>query len=142
RGWYGRCSGARGVPVRGPPLVAGCEEYVWCAGETVALRGAADVAGDGAQPLARFALEPFPTWRYETGNFSLERSLCLVRGRPIAIARYANRGSRSVGLRARPLIRAEENPAAGGAGAGRPAARVRGGGSGLSGAAAPAPPQP
>ena len=98
----------------------------------MALREASREAGDAARPLARFALEPFPTWRYETGNFSLERSLCLVRGRPIAIARYANLGSRSVGLRARPLIRTEEKPAGGGAGAGRFAARVSGEASWLS----------
>ncbi|HEV8117655.1 MAG TPA: glycogen debranching enzyme N-terminal domain-containing protein, partial [Thermoanaerobaculia bacterium] len=133
-GWYAPPSAERPVPVRRPPLVAGCEEYVWCAGETVALREVAAEAGDAARPLARFALDPFPTWRYETGNFSLERSLCLVRGRPIAIARYANLGSRSVGLRARPLIRAEEKPSGGGAsaGAGRFAARVSGEASWLS----------
>ncbi|HKF45073.1 MAG TPA: amylo-alpha-1,6-glucosidase [Thermoanaerobaculia bacterium] len=110
-GWYSPPSARTRESRRLPPLVAGCEEYVWCAGETLALREEPDAQGPDAPPLARFALDPFPTWRYETGAFSVERSLCLVRGRPIAIARYANRGERSVGLRARPLIRAEKGRA-------------------------------
>jgi glycogen debranching enzyme len=91
--------------------VAGCEEFVWCDGDAAVLSGetpaGAGEAGAGGG-LVRFALEPFPTWRHEFDRFSIERSLCLVRGRSIAIARYANRGPRSVGLRARPLLRASE----------------------------------
>jgi len=95
------------------PLVAGCEELVWCDGETTEIsRGERDPGPDRPRRgcLARFALEPFPTWLYETEKFSIERSLCLVRGCSIAIARYTNRGGRSVGLRSRPLLRAAGPP--------------------------------
>jgi glycogen debranching enzyme len=108
-GWYAP-PGAAGT--RRPPLVAGCREYVWCGGETIALLGESDSPAEpDAAPLARFSLEPFPTWRYETETFSIERTLCLVRGRPIAIVRYSNRGRQSVGLCANPLLRADPPPA-------------------------------
>ncbi len=108
-GWY--CPPAPAA-ARRRPLVAGCEELVWCDGETAVLSDETRAGPGGG--LVRFALEPFPTWRHEFDHFSIERSLCLVRGRSIAIARYANRGARSVGLRARPLLRVGEprSPAA------------------------------
>jgi glycogen debranching enzyme len=122
-GWY--APAARHVNGRSP-LVAGCEELVWCDGVTTKIsRGEREPGPDqpGGSCLARFALEPFPTWRYETEKFSIERSLCLVRGRSIAIARYANRGRRTFGLRTRPLLRAA-GPA--GERRGDPAVEVRG----------------
>ncbi len=107
-GWY--CPPAPAA-ARRRPLVAGCEEFVWCDGEAAALSDETPAgqgqAGSGGG-LVRFALEPFPTWRHEFDRFSIERSLCLVRGRSIALARSANRGARSVGLRARPLLRVGE----------------------------------
>jgi glycogen debranching enzyme len=108
-GWYAP-PGASGDP---GPLVAGCEEFVWCEGELAAAFLPSGPAAGVSEPrtLVRFAMEPFPTWRYETGTIAIERSVCLVRGRSIAIARYANRGRRSVGLRARPLLRAGRDPA-------------------------------
>ena len=126
-GWYAPPPIGPKEPARRPPLVAGCEEYVWCGGETLALREISEPEGPDSPPLAHFALDPFPTWRYETDTLSLERSLCLVRGRPIAIARYANLGSRSVGLRAIPLIRAGNGrPGSSSAGRLRSAAKVSG----------------
>jgi amylo-alpha-1,6-glucosidase/glycogen debranching enzyme-like protein len=110
-GWY-----APPQPVtKKTPVVAGCEEYAWCDGETLPLwdESAQAPGEERGHPLVRFALDPFPTWRYETGKVAIERSLCLVRGRPIAIARYANRGARSVGLSARPLLRARSEPPGG-----------------------------
>lgn len=101
-GWYAPPSASASGR---SPLVAGSEELVWGEGEAMAISRERDAPGAGS--LVRFALEPFPTWRYESGGFSIERSLCLVRGRSIAIARYVNRGARSVGLRSRPLLRAE-----------------------------------
>src|SRR5262245_22656040 len=77
-GWYS--PPAASAP-RKSPLVAGCEEHVWCGGETAALGSEPASAGEESpRCLARFALEPFPTWRYETDKFAIERSLCLVRG--------------------------------------------------------------
>jgi glycogen debranching enzyme len=107
-GWY---SPPAPPAARRRPLVAGCEEFVWCDGEAALLSDeirAVTGGASGGRGLVRFALEPFPTWRHELDRFSIERSLCLVRGRSIAIARYANRGARSIGLRARPLLRAGE----------------------------------
>ncbi len=104
-GWF--------IPAIPPPrrrwmFVAGCEEFVSCAGETTGIStqiyGRA-IHPEGDQSLTRFALEPFPTWRHETECFAIERTLCLVRERSITIVRYANRGSSAVGLRVRPLLR-------------------------------------
>jgi glycogen debranching enzyme len=93
------------------PLIAECEELVWGAGEAAEISGKEETAiGKSAGGLVRFALEPFPTWRFETKGFSIERSFCLVRGRSIAITRYVNRGFGSVELRARPLLRVCELP--------------------------------
>jgi glycogen debranching enzyme len=122
-GWY---APARGHVNGRSPLVAGCEEFVWCDGAMTGIsRGQREPGPDqpGGGCLSRFALDPFPTWRYETEKISIERSLCLVRGRSIAIARYANRGRRTFGLRTRPLLRAA-GPA--GERAGVPAVEVRG----------------
>ncbi|HJW15281.1 MAG TPA: amylo-alpha-1,6-glucosidase, partial [Thermoanaerobaculia bacterium] len=124
-GWY---APPAAPALRRSPLVAGCEEHVWCGGETAIFGQGPGRAGDeeNGRRLVRFALEPFPTWRYETGRFAIERSLFLFRGRPIAIVRYLNRGARSVGLRAKPLLRAGRKPRApGGELARDPAVAVR-----------------
>ncbi len=88
-------------------LVSGCDEFVTARGVTTGIstqtyRGATHP--DGRQSLAEFRLEPFPTWRHETADFAIERSLCLVRDRSVAIARYVNRGRTEVTLRVRPLV--------------------------------------
>jgi len=103
-GWY---APAVAPPARGRVLVAGCEEYVWSQGESARL-SAGGTPDDGS--LARFSLDPFPTWRHESRRFCLERSLCLVRNRPIAIARYSNRGAETLGLWVRPLLRLPAGP--------------------------------
>jgi glycogen debranching enzyme len=59
---------------------------------------------EGARNLVRFRMEPFPTWLHETGTFSLERSLCMVRDRSLTVVRYVNRGSTELTLRVRPLL--------------------------------------
>jgi hypothetical protein len=105
-GWYA----PRSSSPRRSPLVACCEEFVWCGGETTAISRPARREAANECPLVRFALDPFPTWLYRNESFSVERALCLVRGRSIAIARYGNHGSRSIGLRARPLLRAGSRP--------------------------------
>jgi predicted glycogen debranching enzyme len=88
-------------------IVAGCEEFVSAAGAVTGIstqlyRDA--VYPEGRVNLARFGLDPFPTWRHETHRFSIERSLCLPRGRSVALARWANRGTRKIELRVRPLL--------------------------------------
>ncbi len=103
-GWY--------APAVSPPrgrllVVAGCEEFVVAGGERTGIstqlyRGA--VFPDGRESLASFGLEPFPTWLHRTDRFSIERSLCLPRGRSVALARWTNRGSRTVELTVRPLL--------------------------------------
>ena len=103
-GWY--------VPAIPPPrrrwmLVSGCEEFVTAAGATTGIstqiyRSATNP--DGSQNLTRFRLEPFPTWRHETEDFALERSLCMVRDRSVTIVRYVNCGARELTLRVRPLL--------------------------------------
>ncbi|MEX0879859.1 MAG: amylo-alpha-1,6-glucosidase [Thermoanaerobaculia bacterium] len=103
-GWY--------VPAVPPPrrrwmMVAGCEEFVTCRGATDGIstqiyRDA--TAPDGMKNLSGFRLEPFPTWRHETEDFCVERSLCLVRDRSFTIVRYVNRGSTEITLRVRPLL--------------------------------------
>ena len=103
-GWY--------APAVLPPrrrilLVAGCEEFVAAGGERTGIstqlyRNA--VYPDGRATLARFALDPFPTWLHTTDRFSIERSLCLPRGRSVAIVRWSNRGARPVELTVRPLL--------------------------------------
>ncbi|HKD18424.1 MAG TPA: amylo-alpha-1,6-glucosidase [Thermoanaerobaculia bacterium] len=103
-GWY--------VPAIPPPrrrwmFVSGGDEFVDAGGETVgismqAYRDAEHPAG--ARTLSRFRLEPFPTWRYEGASFAVERSLCLVRERSLAIVRWVNRGASEIRLRVRPLL--------------------------------------
>lgn len=88
-------------------LVAGCEEFVVAGGvrtgiSTQLYRDA--VYPDGRANLTRFELEPFPTWLHSTEHFSIERSLCLPRGRSAALVRWANRGERPVELTVRPLL--------------------------------------
>lgn len=103
-GWY--------VPAIPPPrrrwmMVAGCEELVTADGETTGISTQIyrdTVHPRGEESLVHFSLDPFPTWRHETDRFSIERRLCLVRDRSIAIVRYANHGEREVGLLVRPLL--------------------------------------
>ncbi|HEY6148755.1 MAG TPA: glycogen debranching enzyme N-terminal domain-containing protein, partial [Thermoanaerobaculia bacterium] len=104
-GWY--------VPAIPPPrrrwmFVNGCEEFVTVAGEETGIstqiyRGAVYPQGDNR--LVRFAMEPFPVWRYETDKFSIERSLCVVRDRSVTIVRYRNCGESELSLSVRPLLR-------------------------------------
>ncbi|HYK42726.1 MAG TPA: amylo-alpha-1,6-glucosidase [Thermoanaerobaculia bacterium] len=104
-GWY--------APAIPPPrrrwmLVNSCDEFVTVDGEetgisTQAYDGAVYPEGDAR--LVRFALAPFPVWRYETGKFSIERSLCLVRDRSVTIVRYRNCGEKELSLLVRPLLR-------------------------------------
>lgn len=103
-GWF--------VPAIPPPrrrwmLVAGCEEFVTVGRvrtgiSTQEYRDA--IFPEGDQILADFALTPCPTWRYETGTFEIERTLCLVRDRSVTIVRYVNRGKKEIGLEVRPLV--------------------------------------
>jgi len=103
-GWF--------VPAIPPPrrrwmLVSGCDEFVDVGAEsrgisTQAYRDAEHP--EGALTLARFRLEPFPTWRHEAPSFVVERSLCLVHERSLAIVRYVNRGASEIRLRVRPLL--------------------------------------
>ena len=103
-GWY--------VPAIPPPrrrwmMVSGCEEFVTCRGATdgISTQIYRDATSpDGMKNLSRFRLEPFPSWRHETEDFSVDRSLCLVRDRSVTIVRYVNRGSTEITLRVRPLL--------------------------------------
>jgi len=88
-------------------LVSGCEEFVTARGVTTGVstqiyRSATHP--EGSRSLVRFRMEPFPTWRHETGTFALERSLCMVRDRSLTVVRYVNRGSNELTLRVRPLL--------------------------------------
>ena len=103
-GWY--------APAIPPPrkrwmLVSGCEEFVRVGAVTTGI--STQVYRDATFPegrasLTRFALEPFPTWLHETDRFSIERSLCLPRGRSMTIVSWTNRGSARAELRVRPLL--------------------------------------
>ncbi len=103
-GWY--------APAIPPPrkrwmLVAGCEEFVREGTSSTGIstqiyRNA--VYPQGRASLARFALEPFPTWIHRTDRFEVERCLYLPRGRSVSLASWTNRGSRRIELRVRPLL--------------------------------------
>jgi predicted glycogen debranching enzyme len=106
-GWY--------APAIAPPrrrllLVSGAEEFVSAVGSPAVSIGISTqvyrdaVYPDGRKSLTRFCLEPFPTWLHETDEFSIERSICLLRGRSATIVRWVNRGSRRIELRVRPLL--------------------------------------
>ena len=104
-GWY--------APAIPPPrrrwmLVAGGEEFVVRGDKETGIstqiyEGA--IYPEGDTHLARFALAPFPCWTYQAEDWEIERSLCLVRDRSVAIVRYWNRGKTEIGLRVRPLLR-------------------------------------
>ena len=104
-GWY--------IPAIPPPrrrwmFVAGCEEYVSAGQAPVGISTQIyedTVHPEGDATLALFALDPFPRWLHQTADFSVERSVCLIRERSITVARYANRGTRDIGLTVRPLLR-------------------------------------
>src|SRR5262245_49011500 len=103
-GWY--------VPAIPPPrrrwmMVSGCDEFVTAGGVTQGISTQAYRDADhpdGARTLTRFRLEPYPTWRHETDSLAVERSLCLVRERSLAIVRWVNHGSSELQLRVRPLL--------------------------------------
>jgi predicted glycogen debranching enzyme len=103
-GWY--------VPAIPPPrrrwmMVSGSEEFVTARGATTSISSQVyrdATASEGLANLTRFRLEPFPTWRHETEDFAIERSLCLVRDRSIALVRWVNRGANELVLRMRPLL--------------------------------------
>ncbi|HEX5855325.1 MAG TPA: glycogen debranching enzyme N-terminal domain-containing protein, partial [Thermoanaerobaculia bacterium] len=64
RGYHGWYAPPSSSSVR-RPLVAGCDELVWCDGEATGIPGAGETANaKGQAALVRFALDPFPTWRY------------------------------------------------------------------------------
>ncbi len=103
-GWY---VPAIPSPRRRWMLVSGAEEFVTARGVTTGVstqiyRNATHP--EGARSLVRFRMEPFPTWLHETGTFTLERSLCMVRDRSLTVVRYVNRGSTELSLRVRPLL--------------------------------------
>jgi len=107
RKYHGLFAPAIPPPRRRYLLVAGCEEFVVANGTSTGIstqiyRDA--VYPDGRSNLTRFALEPFPTWLHETEDFAIERSICLPRGRPAALLRWINRGTKKVELRVRPLL--------------------------------------
>jgi predicted glycogen debranching enzyme len=104
-GWY--------IPAIPPPrrrwmLVSGCEEFVFQGDRESGLSTQIyenAIYPEGDANLARFALEPFPTWVYQAEGWEISRTLCLVRDRSVAIVRYSNEGATEVGLRLRPLLR-------------------------------------
>jgi predicted glycogen debranching enzyme len=88
-------------------MVSGCDEFVTAGRVTQGISTQAYRDADhpdGARTLTRFRLEPFPTWRHETAAFAVERSLCLVRERSLAIVRWVNHGPSELQLRVRPLL--------------------------------------
>lgn len=103
-GWF--------VPAIPPPrrrwvLVAGCEEFVTVGRVRtgISMQEYKDaIFPEGDLILQDFALAPFPTWRYVTDDFDVERALCLVRDRSVTIVRWVNRGRREISLEARPLV--------------------------------------
>ena len=104
-GWY--------IPAIPPPrrrwmVVAGCEEFVLHDGSETGISTQIyekAVFPEGDRNLARFSLDPFPVWTYQAAGWEVERALCLVRDRSVAIVRYRNLGSMPIGLRVRPLLR-------------------------------------
>jgi len=104
-GWY---SPAIPPPRRRWMLVAGCEEFVVRDDKRVGISTQIyenAIYPEGDTHLARFALAPFPSWTYQADDWEIERSICLVRDRSVAIVRYVNRGRVEVGLEVRPLLR-------------------------------------
>jgi predicted glycogen debranching enzyme len=107
RKYHGWFAPAIRSPRRRWMMVSGCEEFV---GDGASSTGISTqvyrdaVYPEGRATLTRFGLDPFPTWRHETDRFHVERSLCLPRGRSMAIASWSNRGSRRIELRVRPLL--------------------------------------
>ena len=103
-GWY---LPAIPAPRRRWMMVSGGDEFVTAGGVTEGISTQAyrdAVHPDGARTLVRFRLEPFPTWLHQTPAFTVERSICLVRERSLAIVRWVNRGPSEIGLRVRPLL--------------------------------------
>ncbi|HEY4231102.1 MAG TPA: glycogen debranching enzyme N-terminal domain-containing protein, partial [Thermoanaerobaculia bacterium] len=103
-GWY---VPAIPSPRRRWMMVSGCDELVTARGVTTGVSTQIYESAthpEGVRNLVRFRMEPFPTWRHDTGTFSLERSLCMVRDRSLTVVRYVNRGSAELTLRVRPLL--------------------------------------
>ena len=104
-GWY--------VPAIPPPrrrwmFVAGCEEFVTAGGVETGISSQiyrTATHPDGDRHLIRFALDPFPTWRYEGEGFQIERTIGLLRERSVTVVRYRNTGPTEVALSVRPLLR-------------------------------------
>ncbi|HLV66473.1 MAG TPA: amylo-alpha-1,6-glucosidase [Polyangiaceae bacterium] len=58
----------------------------------------------GYRQLERFAIDPIPRWVFRLGQHTLERTLCLVRGRNAAVFSYRWDGPTQALLQVRPLM--------------------------------------
>jgi predicted glycogen debranching enzyme len=58
----------------------------------------------GYRQLTSFAIDPLPRWVFRVGNHTLERTMCLARGRNALVTRYVWKGRSPALLQVRPLM--------------------------------------
>lgn len=108
RRYHGLLTSALHPPVGRVLLVAKFEDTLVIGGHRIELsanlyEGA--VHPEGYQYLREFRLDPFPTWRYEIGDVSVEKRVFMVHGQDATIIEYEVHGlCKNCHLEVRPLV--------------------------------------
>jgi glycogen debranching enzyme len=108
RKYHGLLVAAMAAPVRRMVLLSRVEETVHCDGWPHAL-SANEYPGaihpEGFRALRAFSAEPFPRWAYQSDNWTLQKELCLLRGRNTVCLTYTLlAGQRPTTLEVRPVF--------------------------------------
>ena len=108
RKYHGLLVAAMAAPVRRMVLLSRMEEVVHSDGWPHAL-SANEYPGtfhpEGYRALRAFSAEPFPRWAYQSDNWTLQKELCLLRGRNTVCLTYTLlAGKRPATLEVRPVF--------------------------------------
>jgi glycogen debranching enzyme len=108
RKYHGLLVAAMAPPVRRMVLLSRTEESVHCDGWPHAL-SSSEYPGtfhpEGYRALRAFSAEPFPRWAFQADNWTLQKELCLLRGRNTVCLTYTLlAGKRPATLEVRPLL--------------------------------------
>ncbi|MEI6085076.1 MAG: amylo-alpha-1,6-glucosidase, partial [Verrucomicrobiota bacterium] len=95
-------------PVERFVLLSKMEDRVFVSGHDVQLSTniyPGTVFPHGFNIQTEFRLRPWPTFRYVSHDFAIERSVCLIHGENTVVISYTNTGSRApLAVKARPLL--------------------------------------
>src|SRR4051812_15947739 len=108
RKYHGLLVAAMAPPVRRMVLLSRVEEVVHCDGWPVPLacnEYPGTIHPEGHRLLRAFSAEPFPRWAYQNEGWTLQKELCLLRGRNTVCLTYTLLGgTKPVTLELSPLF--------------------------------------